>query len=117
MEEAMGKMSNRSVFGILGVTALGLALFVGPVRADVISDWNAKAQAIQVEKQVPPSIAAREMAILHVAIFEAVNAIDRRYAAFKLNLPAESNFSKEAAAAAAGYRSEEHTSELQSRQY
>jgi len=48
----MGKMSNRSVFGILGVTALGLALFVGPVRADVISDWNAKAQAIQVEKQV-----------------------------------------------------------------
>jgi hypothetical protein len=103
MEEAMGKMSNRSVFGILGVTALGLALFVGPVRADVISDWNAKAQAIQVEKQVPPSIAAREMAILHVAIFEAVNAIDRRYAAFQLNLPAESNFSKEAAAAAAGY--------------
>jgi hypothetical protein len=100
MEEAM---RNRSVFGILGATALGLALFVGPVRADVISDWNAKAQAIQTEKQLPPSTSAREMAILHVAMFEAVNAIDRRYAAYQLNLPAEPTCSKEATAASAAY--------------
>jgi len=100
MEEAMNK---RSVFGILSITTLGLALLVGPVRADPISDWNAKAQAIQIEKQLPPAVSAREMAILHVAMFEAVNAIDRRYAAYRLNLPAEPGFSKEATAAAAAY--------------
>jgi hypothetical protein len=103
MEETMSKMSNRSVCGFLGVMALGLSLLVGPAHADVISDWNAKAQAIQVEKQLPPSVAAREMAILHVVMFEAVNAIDRRYAAYQLKLAAEPGFSKEATAAAAAY--------------
>jgi hypothetical protein len=103
MEETMSKMSNRSVCGFLGVMALGLSLLVGPAYADVISDWNAKAQAIQVEKQLPPSVAAREMAILHVVMFEAVNAIDRRYAAYQLKLAAEPGFSKEATAAAAAY--------------
>jgi PAP2 superfamily len=100
MEEAMNK---RSVFGILSVTTLGLALLVAPARADAISDWNTKAQAIQIEKQVPPMVGAREMAILHVAMFEAVNAIDRRYAPYQLDLPAEPGFSKEATAAAAAY--------------
>jgi hypothetical protein len=100
MEEAM----NKSVFGIFGVAALGLALFVGPpARADAISDWNAKAEAIQIEKQRSPGVSAREMAILHVAMFEAVNAIDRRYAAYQLNLAAEPNLSKQATAAAAAY--------------
>jgi hypothetical protein len=100
MEEAMNK---RSAFDILGVTALGLALFVGPARADAITDWNAKAEAIQIEKQLLPAVSARAMAILHVAMFEAVNAIDQRYAAYQLNLPAEPNISKEATAAAAAY--------------
>jgi hypothetical protein len=100
MEEAMNK---RSVFGILSVTTLGFALLFAPARADAISDWNAKAQAIQIEKQVPPTVGAREMAILHVAMFEAVNAIDRRYAPYQLDLPAEPGFSKEATAAAAAY--------------
>jgi hypothetical protein len=47
MEETINR---RSVFGILNITTLGLALLVGPVRADPISDWNAEAQAIQIEK-------------------------------------------------------------------
>jgi hypothetical protein len=100
MEEAMNK---RSVFNILAVTAFGLALFVAHARADSITDWNAKAEAIHIQKQLPPAPSSREMAILHVVMFEAVNAIDRRYAAYKLNLPAEPNFSKEAAAAAAAH--------------
>jgi len=96
-------MSKRSVSDILAVTALGLALFVAPARADAITDWNAKASAIQIEKQLPPAPASREMAILHVAMFEAVNAIDRRYAAYQLNLSAEPNSSEEAAAATAAH--------------
>jgi hypothetical protein len=43
------------------------------------------------------------MTILQVAVFEAVNAIERRYAPYRLNLPAERTASKEAAAAAAAH--------------
>ena len=41
--------------------------------------------------------------MLHIAMFEAVNAIDRRYAPYRLNLAADRAASREAAAAAAGY--------------
>jgi len=79
------------------VTAFG-------AHADVVTDWNAKAEAIHIAKQrLSPAAAAREMAILHVSMFEAVNAIERRYAPYKLNLTAEKNVSKEAAAATAAH--------------
>ena len=41
--------------------------------------------------------------MMHVAMFEAVNAIERRYTPYKLNLTADRTASKEAAAATAGY--------------
>jgi hypothetical protein len=41
--------------------------------------------------------------MLHVAMFEAANAIERRYTPYKLNLTTDRNTSKEAAAAAAGF--------------
>jgi hypothetical protein len=66
-------------------------------------DWNTKADAIGIEKQLPNVPNARGLAMLHVAMFEAVNAIDRRYAPYKLNLAAERTTSKEAAAASAAY--------------
>ena len=72
-------------------------------RADVITDWNAKADAIAAEKQVPPIPHSRALSMLHVAMFEAVNAIERRYSSYKLNLTADRTTSKEAAAASAAY--------------
>ncbi|HEV2845032.1 MAG TPA: vanadium-dependent haloperoxidase [Thermoanaerobaculia bacterium] len=51
---------------------LGLA---GPVRADVITDWNEiLLQAIRVDKTSPPK-ASRAMAIMNVAIYDAVNGL------------------------------------------
>jgi hypothetical protein len=41
--------------------------------------------------------------MLHVAMFEAVNAIEGRYLPYKLNLAADRTASKEAAAASAGH--------------
>jgi hypothetical protein len=41
--------------------------------------------------------------MLHVAMFEAVNAIERRYAPYKLNLESDRTASREAAAASAAY--------------
>jgi hypothetical protein len=87
-------------------TLLAIALtaaFAGAARADVIMDWNAKADAIAAEKQVLPAPQSRAMSMLHIAMFEAVNAIERRYTPYKLTLSADRSTSKEAAAAAAGY--------------
>ncbi|MGY3149099.1 hypothetical protein ACVWYQ_006098 [Bradyrhizobium sp. USDA 3397] len=80
-----------------------LAVCIGTARADVIMDWNAKADAIAAEKKVLPVPQARTMSMLHVAMFEAVNAIDRRYTPYKLDLVSDRSTSKEAAAAAAAY--------------
>ena len=95
--------SARSRFRSAIPTLILLAVFGGPARADIVSDWNAKAEAIAIEKRLLPPPNARGMAILHVAVFEAVNAVDRRYAPYKLKLAADKNFSKEAAAAAAAH--------------
>ena len=79
------------------------AAFAGAAHADVIMDWNAKADAIAAEKQVLPAQQSRAMSILHIAMFEAVNAIERRYTPYKLTLFADRSTSKETAAAAAAY--------------
>src|SRR6476620_9053287 len=59
-----------------------VALFGSPARADVIMDWNAKADAIATQKQLQAGTHGRGLAILHVEMFEAVNALERRYALF-----------------------------------
>lgn len=84
-------------------SALAATLLATAARGDVIMDWNAKADALAVEKQLLNAPNTRGQAMLHVAMFEAVNAIDRRYAPYRLNLTADRTTSREAAAAAAAY--------------
>ncbi len=97
-------MESKSTLWLTTMLAVVfVALFGSPARTDMIMDWNAKADAIAAEKQITPSPHARALAILHVAMFEAVNAIERRYNPYKLNLTADRSTSKEAAAASAGY--------------
>src|SRR5260370_13071701 len=98
-------MNKRSVFSILGITALGLALFVGPVRANVITDWDEKAVVVVTPMSslggTSPYMAERIMAMVHAAMFDAVNSIEQRYRPYLVQLPADPATSKEAAAAAA----------------
>jgi hypothetical protein len=86
---------------LAGVVAT--AFVPAPTRADVIIDWNTKSDEIAAQKQVPPFNHSRGTAMLHVAMFEAVNAIEGRYLPYKLNLAADRTTSKEAAAASAGH--------------
>jgi hypothetical protein len=89
-----------------GFAAAALVLtiaFAGAARADVITDWNSKAEAIAIEKRIGPPPNARIMAIMHVAMFEAVNAIERRYSPYALKLSADRAVPKEAAAASAAH--------------
>jgi hypothetical protein len=48
-----------------------------------------------------PYLAQRMMAIVHAAMFDTVNSIERRYQPYQVQLPADPTTSKEAAAAAA----------------
>ena len=95
-------MDRCNIFSLSALTALGF-VFGLPAKADLISDWNTKAEVIQIEKQLASQTSARALSILHVAMFEAVSAIDRRYGAYKLSMAPEPNASKEAAAASAAH--------------
>jgi hypothetical protein len=82
------------------LTAIALVTLVPPAVADVITDWNETAVAL-VTPRAPPPAAQRMVAMVQVAMFDAVNSIDRRYRPYLVQLPAKPTASKEAAAAAA----------------
>jgi len=73
--------------------------------ANVITDWDEKAVAAVTPLSglggTNPYLAQRMMAMVHAAMFDAVNSIERRYRPYLVQLPAQSTTSKEAAAAAA----------------
>jgi PAP2 superfamily len=68
--------------------------------ADVITDWNEKAVAL-VTPRMPPAAGQRVVAIMQVAMFDAVNSIERRYRPYLIQVTADATASKEAAAATA----------------
>src|SRR5665213_148509 len=69
-----------------------------------ILHWNETAlQAIKEDRTVPP-IAARNLALLHGAIYDAVNAIDRTHTVFHVEATAPLGASMEAAASGAAHR-------------
>jgi hypothetical protein len=80
-----------------------LAVPVTTAAANVVTDWDEKAvNIVQPAAMGPlPPLAFRNIAIVHVAMFDAVNSIEPRYKPYKVRLPATPDTSKEAAAAAA----------------
>jgi hypothetical protein len=91
----------------LGLLAFGLALAVTlnvqNVRADMVTDWNINLEkAAKVAAQLPP-IEARIAAIVQVAVFDAVNGIDRRYQPYFVTERAPRGARPDAAVAQAAY--------------
>jgi hypothetical protein len=84
--------------------ALAAVILVGSAPTafgNVIADWNEKVIAFVATKQMTPPAAERVMAMVHVAMFDAVNSIERRYRPYLTQVPAPPATSREAAAAAA----------------
>lgn len=70
---------------------------------DVVTQWNnILLNAIQTDKTAPP-LAARNLAIVQAAVFDAVNSIDQSYAPYYISAIAPAGASIEAAAVAAAY--------------
>ena len=90
------------------IFSLGLLisiLFPCIAQADAVSDWSATATtAAVVNAKRTPAAATFDLAYVHAAIYDAVNAIDGRYTPFVVslnNVPVGA--SQEAATAAAAY--------------
>jgi hypothetical protein len=74
------------------------------VPDDVVLRWNeVQLQAIRAE-HTPPPIAARNLAIVHAAIFDAVNAVRPTHHSFYVQARATQAASAEAAACVAAHR-------------
>jgi hypothetical protein len=70
---------------------------VQPCQADVITDWDAKASAVAS----PAALGERELAIVDIAMFDAVNTISPQYRPYLVKEEGFSDASAEAAAASA----------------
>jgi hypothetical protein len=81
---------------------VGMAATSAEIKADVVADWDRVASDVLIAN--PTAHSFIHLAITHVAIFDAVNAIDGGYSVYAIHPQADtSGASRDAAAAAAGY--------------
>ncbi len=87
----------------LMIGALSAFLLFGTSRADVVTDWsNIALETVRATNTKPP-VATRVFAMVHVAMFEAVNGVTREYDSYLDLDPAPEGTSAEVAAACAAH--------------
>src|SRR5688572_33127309 len=92
-------MIRALCLSLAAVMSLGLS-----ARADVITDWNTLIlNAIRTNRTSPPA-ASRQMAILHTAMYDAVNGITQKHEPYRVRGKVRGVASAEAAAATAAHR-------------
>jgi len=108
MEENMGTSMVHTMSRSVPAAMIGAWISVSTPaagRANVITDWDDKAVVVVTPMAslsgTVPYMAQRFMGMVHAAMFDAVNSIERRYRRYLVQLPATPATSKEAAAAAA----------------
>jgi len=79
------------------LTLIAIGVGASPVRADVITDWDAKISAVAS----PAALGEREATIVDLAMFDAVNSVLRQYAGYVTREEGFEHASAEAAAATA----------------
>ena len=79
------------------------ALWVAPACADVVTDWNVTATAL-VANDVGNNPRPRTLAMVHVAMSDAINTVQNHYTRVVATLPAAPDASAEAAAATAAWQ-------------
>jgi hypothetical protein len=78
-------------------------LFPSVSVADVVTEWNQSAGACVLEAKIYPFAGTRVMAIVHTAMFDAINSIEGRYTPYKFKVSASTGSSPEAAGVAAAH--------------
>ena len=92
--------------GLLCVGVMLLAIAAStPARADTVTDWNLHAtNALITTAGQGPTVSTIHLAMVHGAVFDAVNSIDGRYEPHLVKVRARHFYSQDAAAATAAYR-------------
>jgi hypothetical protein len=97
-------MSQLRTFYLAAALALAPASLVSTAAmADAVLDWNELGVAAVLAARQSPPESARSMAMMHVAVFNAVNAIEQRYAPYGFEGRAPAGASANAAATAAAH--------------
>jgi hypothetical protein len=113
MRPSMTKVSRASfracatlLLTAAAVACAALLVPVAPVRADTVTEWNLNAtNALMVSAAQPPQVSVAHMAVVHGAVYDAVNAIDGGHEGYLISSRlARPSDSKEAAAATAAHR-------------
>src|SRR5262245_18991453 len=99
----IGRRAMRGFCRTLMMLIFVAVLPIGQAAADVVTDWNnTTLDTIRATRSNPP-VATRALAMVHLAIFEAVNGIEREYTPYTRPHPAPPGTSVVAAAAEAAH--------------
>ena len=71
------RIGRKKALGVLAVC--GFFSLAAPARADVVTDWNELAFRASLVAGASAQNAGRVAAMVHTAVFDALNGIDRRY--------------------------------------
>ena len=86
-------------------TVIAIALFIavatGSAHADTVTDWNQTAIEVMKVAKVSANPWSRTLAMMHVAMSDAINAVQGRYTRYVATVPVLPAASADAAAAAA----------------
>ena len=97
MLESTPSATRRQPWRPLLLTLIAVGLGAPPLRADVITDWDAKITSIAS----PAALGEREATIVDLAMFDAVNSVLRQYPGYVTREDGFERASPEAAAATA----------------
>ena len=67
---------------IIVAIAISIAVAIGTARADTVTDWNATAQEVFKVARVGGAPRARALAMMHVAMSDAINSVQGRYTCY-----------------------------------
>jgi hypothetical protein len=100
------RIEARSIAATLWAAATLIA--APPARADIVNDWHDTALAAFAQTGTPLLPAARALALTHAAMFDAINAVERRYTPYRVHAAAaphtSDDISADAAAGAAAHK-------------
>ena len=85
------------------ILLFGTIFFPCVSAADVVTEWNEKAGACVLEAKLYTVAGTRLMAIVHTAMFDAINSIEGHYTPYKFKVSAPAGSSPEAAGVAAAH--------------
>jgi hypothetical protein len=101
LKEQIMKLKSRIVISL--VLATFALTFIQSARADMVTDWNVIATTAAAAPIKNGILQTRIYAMVHAAVHDALNAIERRYHPYALDMRVDPEASPEAAVATAAH--------------